>query len=136
MAPEQARGDAVDGRADLFSLGMVMYYALTGEPLYRAVHPAAVFHQAINGPTPYHLARLQELPEPMGPILELALAAHHPDRRYPSARAFAGAVAPHVAGAKAALAISMNALFGDELRRETASFRAMLTATVHDVQLG
>jgi eukaryotic-like serine/threonine-protein kinase len=135
MAPEQARGGDVDARADLFSLGMVMYYALTGEPLYRALHPAAVFHQAINGPTSYQLARLQLLPEPMGPILERALASD-PDKRYPTARAFADAVVPHLAGAKSELAMSMNALFGDELRRETASFRAMLTATVHDVQIG
>ena len=35
MSPEQARGLAVDGRADLFSLGLVIFYCLTGEILYR-----------------------------------------------------------------------------------------------------
>ena len=35
MSPEQARGIDVDGRADLFSLGLVIFYCLTGEVLYQ-----------------------------------------------------------------------------------------------------
>src|SRR5262249_49357022 len=42
MAPEQARGDAVDRRADLFSLGSVLYAMCTGRPPFRASGTMAV----------------------------------------------------------------------------------------------
>jgi hypothetical protein len=45
MAPEQARGEAVDRRADLFSLGSVMYAMCTGVPPYRGPTPLAVLGQ-------------------------------------------------------------------------------------------
>src|SRR5262249_38911036 len=42
MAPEQARGDTLDPRADLFSLGSVLYTMASGRPPFRAANPLAV----------------------------------------------------------------------------------------------
>jgi Protein kinase domain len=135
MAPEQARGRPLDGRADLFSLGMVMYYCLTGRPLYEAETSPEVFYQATTGLTADHLARVRALPAPMPEILERALSLD-PAGRYPDARTFAEALAPHGLGMKGELATLMSALFGEELRRQTASFQARLSRTTTSAQRG
>jgi serine/threonine-protein kinase len=48
MAPEQARGDAVDHRADLFSLGSTLYAMCTGHPPFRADTPLAVLRRVTD----------------------------------------------------------------------------------------
>jgi hypothetical protein len=125
MAPEQARGQPVDSRTDLFSLGMVMFYGLTGRSLYDGPTSPEAFYQATTGLTADHLALIRGLPDPMPAILEKALSLD-PAGRYQDARAFAHALAPHFAGMKTDLATLMSALFGDDLRRQKASLSAKL----------
>jgi serine/threonine protein kinase len=50
MSPEQANGDAVDSRTDLFSLGSVLYFVSTGHPPFRAERAMGVLHRICNQP--------------------------------------------------------------------------------------
>lgn len=118
MSPEQARGKTVDQRSDLFSLGLVILYAATGEPTY----PGETFYDlltaAATGPGEAELARIAALPAPLPALLGRALE-FDPDHRFQSSAEFRAAIAPHVVGAGATeLANQLHRLFGLELRAE------------------
>jgi eukaryotic-like serine/threonine-protein kinase len=121
MAPEQARGHAVDGRSDLFSLGLLLHYCLTGELLYWGENDLEVLHRAATGLTADDFDVIRALPEPAATVLGKALALD-PDERFQSASEFADALAAHAgAGAgKHATARLVQQLFADEIRRQTA----------------
>jgi len=119
MSPEQARGQDVDARSDLFSLALVMFYCLTGRLLYEGDNDLDVLYKAATGPTPKDWEAIYELPKPAPEIFARALAVD-PGRRFQSAAEFAHDLAPHINGVKAEAASLMQLLFGDELRREAA----------------
>jgi len=110
MSPEQARGLDVSCRSDLFSLGLVMFELLSGEPFYQGTGAGEVLYQAATGPTIDHLARIAKLPSPAPELLRKILALD-PGSRYPSARAFAQALSPSATMLKGQLAEMMRALF-------------------------
>jgi len=93
MAPEQARGEAVDGRADVFALGVVLWELCTGRRLFARDTDAATL-AALLSPEP--LSPPSAWNEAVPPRLdEVALAAleREPRLRTPSADAFAEALA-------------------------------------------
>ena len=110
MSPEQARGLEVTNRSDLFSLGLVMFELLSGEPFYQGAGAGEILYQAATGPTIDHLARIAKLPSPAPEFLRRVLALD-PAARYANARAFARDMTPSATMLKGQLAEMMRALF-------------------------
>jgi len=128
MSPEQARGIAIDGRADLFSLGLVIFYCLTGEILYKGETTYELLVKAATGPGADELARIDALPGPCAVIVRKALEVD-PTKRYQTAAEFGAALAPHIAGGGAEAATLMSNLFAEEFRAEEARFAAALPSS-------
>jgi serine/threonine-protein kinase len=101
MAPEQARGGAVDGRADLFSLGCVLYECLTGRKPFVGDSVTAILLKVLTEPPPSVDFEALKLPRPLEEVLRRALAKD-PAERYPSGRLLMEAAAG-AAGSGAAL---------------------------------
>src|SRR5437868_1346299 len=87
MSPEQAAGErAIDGRSDLYSLGIVGYQMLTGEPPFTANSTPAILVKHISErPTPIEQRRADVPPELARVIM--ALLEKDPANRLPSASA-------------------------------------------------
>jgi tRNA A-37 threonylcarbamoyl transferase component Bud32 len=98
MAPEQWRGDLVEGRADVFALGVILYEMLTGCRTFVTASSTElrdrVLHEEPVAPT---LAN-PELPAAIDPIVRRAIA-REPADRYASAGELARALAPFVTDA-------------------------------------
>lgn len=86
MAPEQASGQAVDGRADLFSLGCVAFTMLTGEIAFDGPSTMAVLMALANHTPPAVVAKNPAVPAALSDLVARMLAKER-DLRPPSAAA-------------------------------------------------
>ncbi|HEX5041478.1 MAG TPA: protein kinase [Candidatus Polarisedimenticolaceae bacterium] len=87
MSPEQVEGKEIDGRADLFSLGVVAYQMLTGESPFAGDSAVTLAYQVVHG-APRRASKVApELPAGVDLVLERMLHKD-PARRYPSGSAF------------------------------------------------
>ncbi len=80
MSPEQLSGKRVDGRSDLFSLGVMLYQMLTGELPFKGDSMAALMFQIANEPHPPLSAHNPRLPKVLDQYMDKALAKDADDR--------------------------------------------------------
>jgi eukaryotic-like serine/threonine-protein kinase len=88
MAPEQIRGEPVDPRADVFSMGTVLWEALTGERLFRRDSDYQIWIAVTEDPIPTVTSRRPGLPPRIDAVVGRALE-RDVAKRYPTIRAFA-----------------------------------------------
>lgn len=84
MAPEQVVGKTVDGRSDLFALGVVLYEMLTGESPFDGDNINTTMYRIVNEAPVLPKTLAPRIPDTFDYIVEKALAKH-PDARYQSA---------------------------------------------------
>ena len=87
ISPEQAQGQSVDGRSDIYSLGAVVYEMVSGRPPFVGDSPVAVAYKQVNeSPMPPSLANAEVSPR-LDAVLMRALAKN-PANRYQTAEDF------------------------------------------------
>src|SRR5262245_6575499 len=97
MSPEQVRGEEIDARADLYSMGVVFYRLTTGKLPFKGDPPFAMAQSQVNDPpTPAGMVRA-DLPPWVEPIIVRALSKK-PEERFQSAAEFHEAFARCLAG--------------------------------------
>lgn len=96
MAPEQIQGQPTDHRADVFSLGVVLYEMLTGEKPFKGENVTVVTHRIVYDDYTAPEEHLGHQPPPLLDVLRRALAKD-PDERFDSVREMAEALGSAVA---------------------------------------
>lgn len=84
MSPEQCRGETVDDRSDLYSLGATFFDLLTGHPPFTSATPIQTCFAHCNNPVPSVSAEFPEIPDACDAIIQRAMAKE-PCDRYPCA---------------------------------------------------
>jgi len=137
LAPEQARGDDVDGRADLYSVGALLYELVAGRTPFASRHPVAVLQAHLNEPPPPLRVVAPWVSEELAAVVHRALQKR-PEDRFPDADAMRRALLraagrpsrelPSMAAAPGDAALVNRADF-DEFERQLARLRRSRVTT-------
>ena len=91
MSPEQAQGEGIDGRSDIYGMGVILFELLTGQQPYHGDTPMSVVVKHITDHVPNILDIKPDLPPAIEAVIEKAMAKNR-DERFPTVRALADAL--------------------------------------------
>jgi hypothetical protein len=137
MAPEQLKGGAVDRRADVWALGVVLWECLAGRALFRRDNQHDTILAVASGDVPRLRDVVPEIPSELDDVVRRALQ-HDPRERFPTARAMGAALRTWLAmherpATTADVASWMHRIFPGELERKRQEMnRALVLARHHD----
>ena len=115
MAPEQALGNELDGRTDLYALGVMLYELTTGRLPFDADSALAVLSQHLHAPVVPPRTYRADLPEFLDAVI-LRLLAKSPEQRFATAAEVADAISQGPTTAPAAVATGTSAALGGLIR--------------------
>lgn len=98
MSPEQCKGEPLDGRSDIYSLGVIVYRMLVGEPPFKGIPLFLMAQHAEVNPPPIR-EKSKDIPKPIADLIMSSLSKKTEERPI-SAMAFATALRTNVEGAK------------------------------------
>ena len=127
FSPEQAKGEPVDARADLYSTGVVLYELLTGRAPFRGESPVAVAYQHVSE-TPLTPSEInEEIPRALDAVVLRALAKD-PYQRYQDAPSFRAALTHALTGkapSRRQLGTLTSELYGPNPRQAAETARSL-----------
>lgn len=137
MSPEQARGQAVDRRSDIFSLGVVLYELTTGERLFQGVDRHHTLGLVMQCKVPSPRTKHPTYPEGLEAIVLKALA-NKPDDRFQTADEFRVALERHLVNDRTlvstgSIAALLRRVVGKRLEKQRQAINDALIVTVGHV---
>src|SRR5580704_11324962 len=133
MAPEQARSETVDRRADVFAMGICLWEMLTGERLFKAEGEGETLNRVLYEPIPTPRGVDPDIAPELDDVCMKALT-RDPDARYATAAEVADALeraarALDLLGSHREVAACVNDILGDDIKERRAELRAWLGDT-------
>ncbi len=129
MSPEQAAGDQLDGRSDLYALGVIGWQALSGRLPFEAEQASAVLVQHATRQAPPLQAAAPDVPRQVAAVIERCLAKNPADR-FPTGEALAEALtaaweaAEREPGAESASAVAVSSEQAQAIWRRASELQA------------
>jgi serine/threonine protein kinase len=124
MSPEQVRAESLDRRADVFSVGVVLWELLGGRPLFSRDNEAATLHAILHDPIPSIRQLRPDVPRELDAMVQRALA-RNPSDRFESCELMQFALESFLGTQpkidRRALAATMESIFGKERARAKLS---------------
>ena len=130
MAPEQARGDKVDRRADIFSVGVIMWEAIVGARMFKGLTDVVIIQKIVNGQLQSPRTAKPDVDERLEAVVMKALA-HNREDRYETAADFQVAIeqALEAIGDRSNLR-DAGKLIGQHFEAERQRIKALVDAAV------
>ncbi len=137
MSPEQVRGEPLDGRSDVFSLGVVLFEMITGRRLFSADSEIEEMKMILTAPIPRPSALVSVIPDSLSDVVMRALAREKADR-WPSAKDFARGLKVQCEGLlydQEARSMFMREHFADQMQATAALLQSVADSSAKHMVL-